>query len=176
MIYLDHAAATPVSKKALEVMEPYWRTEFFNPSAAYLPAKAVAEAYEKAKAAIAHAIGAKGSDLVITGSATEANNLAFTAVSGDGEVLALATEHASVLEVARRSGRRATFFRGHAQERSPKLTVREQCCKFSSNSEIAVDALGRIDLEDLQRKITDKTERSRRPGTQNSPGAPGARR
>jgi|GEM_PF-2825575 len=60
MIYLDHAAATPVSAKALKAMEPYFATEFFNPSAAYLPAKKVAADYEAAKDTIAHAVGAKG--------------------------------------------------------------------------------------------------------------------
>ena len=81
MIYLDHAAATPVSKRALEAMMPYFREEFFNPSAAYLPAKKVAAEYEAAKKTIAQAIGAKSADLVITAGATEANNLAFTALS-----------------------------------------------------------------------------------------------
>ena len=77
MIYLDHAAATPVSKKVLKAMEPYFTREFFNPSAAYLPAKKIAADYEAAKGVIAHAIGAKSTDIVITGGATEANNLAF---------------------------------------------------------------------------------------------------
>ena len=80
MIYLDHAAATPVSKKVLKAMESYFTAEFFNPSAAYLPAKKVAADYEAAKDTIAHAIGAKGNDIIITAGATEANNLAFTAV------------------------------------------------------------------------------------------------
>ena len=80
MIYLDHAAATPVSEKVLKAMKPYFTAEFFNPSAAYLPAKKVAADYEAAKAVIAHAVGAKSSDIVITAGATEANNLAFTAL------------------------------------------------------------------------------------------------
>ena len=42
MIYLDHAAATPVDKRVLTAMEPYFLDDFFNPSAAYLPAKKVA--------------------------------------------------------------------------------------------------------------------------------------
>ena len=66
MIYLDHAAATPVSSKVLKAMEPYFTDQFFNPSAAYLPAKKVAAEYEAAKGEIAHAIGAKATDLVIT--------------------------------------------------------------------------------------------------------------
>ena len=133
MIYLDHAAATPVNPSVLEAMEPFFTTDFFNPSAAYLPAKHVSEAYQNAKAEIAHAIGAKGNDLVITGSATEANNLAFTAASPDGEVLCLATEHASVREVAWHSTK-------------------------GNSPEIAVHPNGLINLEDLKNKITDKTE------------------
>ena len=80
MIYLDHAAATPVDARVQKAMEPYFSVDFFNPSAAYLPAKKVAADYEAAKATIAHAIGAKASDLVITAGATEANNLAFTSI------------------------------------------------------------------------------------------------
>ena len=83
MIYLDHAAATPVSDKVFEAMKPYFLHDFFNPSAAYLPAKKVAADYETAKGVIAHAIGAKASDLVITAGATEANNLAFTVITDD---------------------------------------------------------------------------------------------
>lgn len=151
MIYLDHAAATPVSPRALEAMEPYWRAEFFNPSAAYLPAKKVADAYERAKAEIAHAIGAKGADLIMTGSATEANNLAFTAVGESGEVIACATEHASVLEVAKNSSQR---LQGSS---SPKTNARNTD-KNIGNHLIAVDRSGRVDLVDLARKITPRTE------------------
>ncbi len=99
MIYLDHAAATPVCPKALEAMLPYFSEQFFNPSAPYLPAKRVREIYEQAKDEIAHAIGAKGVDLVITAGATESINLAFTARRG--KALALTTEHAAVLETVK---------------------------------------------------------------------------
>ncbi len=101
MIYLDHAAATPVNPKVLKAMEPYFSHDFFNPSAAYLPAKKVASDYEAAKATIAHAIGAKASDLIITAGATEANNLALTNMAN---VLYLETEHDSVRNVATRYG------------------------------------------------------------------------
>lgn len=99
MIYLDHAAATPVSPKALTAMMPYFTEQFFNPSAPYLPAKRVLEAYEAAKDNLAHTIGAKGVDLIITSGATESINLAFTA--NHGKILALETEHAAVLEAAK---------------------------------------------------------------------------
>jgi cysteine desulfurase len=130
MIYLDHAAATPVSDKVLEAMKPYFGAEFFNPSAAYLPAKKVSADYDKAKGVIAHAIGAKTSDIVITAGATEANNLAFTAISLDGSMLYLETEHDSVRRAAESYGGKA----------------------------IRVLPTGLIDLDDLRNKITDETE------------------
>lgn len=80
MIYLDHAAATPVSRKATLAMQQYFSDQFFNPSAPYLPAKHVRDNYEYAKGQIAHSIGAKGADLIIASGATESINLAFTAV------------------------------------------------------------------------------------------------
>ena len=130
MIYLDHAAATPVSAKVFEAMKPYFLNDFFNPSSAYLPAKKVASEYEEAKGKIAHAIGAKANDLIMTAGATEANNLAFTAVSPDGEVLYLKTEHDSVRNPAKRF----------------------------VYQEIEVDKNGRILMDDLRAKISDKTE------------------
>ncbi|MBQ6127870.1 cysteine desulfurase [Candidatus Saccharibacteria bacterium] len=127
MIYLDYAAATPVHKKVIEAMAPFFADQFFNPSAPYLPAKRVREIYESAKDDVAHTIGAKGNDIVITAGATEANNLAFSAVQ-DSEVLVLETEHASVLNLAKNY-------------------------KYQT---IKVDKNGRIDLLDFQKKLTDK--------------------
>lgn len=128
MIYLDHAAATPLNPKALEAMMPYFGEYFFNPSAPYLPAKRVREVYEDAKTAIARTIGAKGVDLVMTSGATESIQLAFTAARG--RILVAATEHAAVLEAAR----------------SFKYDL------------IAVNAAGVVDLDDLRQKINDEVD------------------
>ena len=134
MIYLDHAAATPVDARVLKAMEPYFTDDFFNPSAAYLPAKKVSAEYEAAKSKIAHAIGAKQSDLVITAGATEANNLAFTVIktkaTEPARILYLETEHDSVRRVAEQYG-------GLAVKVLPN---------------------GVIDLEDLKAKITDDVQ------------------
>lgn len=134
MIYLDHAAATPVSQKALAAMMPYFSERFFNPSAPYLPAKHVREEYETAKDRIAHVIGAKGNDLVMTSGATESVNLAFTVLqkkqaTACPKALVLATEHKAVLEVA----------------------------KQYDYDFIAVDKNGIIRLDDLHEKIDDDT-------------------
>lgn len=114
--------------RVLKAMEPYFLRDFFNPSAAYLPAKKVAAEYETAKGIIAHAIGAKASDLVITAGATEANNLAFTALNTG--ILYLETEHDSVRKAAKQHGGEA----------------------------VRVLSNGVIDLNDLKTKITDETQ------------------
>lgn len=133
MIYLDYAAATPLSDKALRAMLPYFNEQFFNPSAAYLPAVQVRRAYEQAKDDIAHVIGAKGADLVMTSGATESINLAFSIIptNSDAEVLISAVEHPSVLENAKRAGDYKT---------------------------IKVDQNGRVDLEDFKAKLSPKTQ------------------
>ena len=96
MIYLDHAAATPLAESARRAMTPYLAEKFFNPSAAYLPAAEVRREYEAAKERIAHVIGAKGADLVITSGATESINLAFSLVPSSAETLISAVEHPAV--------------------------------------------------------------------------------
>lgn len=126
MIYLDYAAATPISSKALKAMEPYFAEQFFNPSAPYLPAKKVRADYESAKDRLAHSIGAKGVDLVVTSGATESINLAFTAVPTSAPVLILATEHPAVVAAA------------------AKHPVQE----------IKVDQTGYIDLADFKQKLS----------------------
>ncbi len=133
MIYLDHAAATPVQPKALAAMLPYFTEDFFNPSAPYLPAKRVREAYTTAKDTLAHTIGAKGVDLVMTAGATESINLAFTVCREQSlslrspKILIPTTEHAAVIEAA----------------------------KAYQFEFVAVDRTGMIDLADLKSKITD---------------------
>ncbi len=130
MIYLDYAAATPVSKKAKAAMLPYFDEKFFNPSAAYLPAVETRHEYEAAKDTIAHAIGAKGVDLVVTSGATEANSLVFAAVPDDAEVLISAVEHPSI--------------RANASRKKCQV--------------IAVDQNGRVDLADFKKKLSPKTQ------------------
>ena len=140
MIYLDHAAATPVSEKVLRAMEPYFSHEFFNPSAAYLPAKKVAADYEAAKGTIAHAIGAKANDLIITAGATEANNLALSvATRADRAPLIEGTKSHSILYLA-----------------TEHDSIRKPAEKHGAG-EIKVLANGLIDLNDLKVKITDDT-------------------
>lgn len=131
MIYLDHAAATPLSQKAFNAMQLYFSEQFFNPSAAYLPAVEVRHAYEKAKDDIAHVIGVKGVDLVMTSGATESINLAFSLVGPDAEVITSAVEHPAVRENAKRA----------------ELAY-----------EVKVNSVGRVNLDDFRAKLSPRTQ------------------
>jgi cysteine desulfurase len=98
MIYLDHAAATPMDARVLKVMQPYFTDNFFNPSSPYLPAVSVRHDYENAKHNLAVQIGAKTGEIIITAGATESINLAIGSVSG--HVVTSNIEHDSVLASA----------------------------------------------------------------------------
>lgn len=100
LLYLDHAAATPLDERVLRVMQPYFTEQFFNPSSPYAPALKVRRDYEAAKQAIATTIGVKGDELVMTAGATESINLAFNSVGG--HVITANIEHHAVLAAAKR--------------------------------------------------------------------------
>jgi cysteine desulfurase len=100
VIYLDHAAATPLDKRVLFAMEPYFTELFYNPSSPYSAALAVRRDYEAAKQAIASSIGAKPDELVMTAGATESVNLALGSIGG--HMVTANIEHHAVLEAAKR--------------------------------------------------------------------------
>lgn len=95
MIYLDHAAATPLDDRVFKVMQPYLSDNFFNPSAPYAPAVAVRRDYEAAKRKLANLIGGRENEIIMTAGATESINLAIDGV--DGHVVTTNIEHKAVL-------------------------------------------------------------------------------
>lgn len=99
IIYLDHAAATPMDDRVLRAMQPYFTDLFYNPSSPYAPALSVRRDYEAAKDTIARAIGGRADELVITAGATESINLVFSSIGG--HVVASNIEHHAVLAAAR---------------------------------------------------------------------------
>ena len=101
IIYLDHAAATPIDPVVLSDMMPYFSDKFFNPSSPYSVAVEVKRDYQEAKSRIARSMGVQADELVMTAGATESVNIALSAASG---VIAVgATEHMSVLSMAQKS-------------------------------------------------------------------------
>ncbi|HET6622304.1 MAG TPA: cysteine desulfurase family protein [Candidatus Saccharimonadales bacterium] len=100
--YLDHAAATPLDERVFQVMQTYLTEQFYNPSAAYSPARQVRSALNDARHRLAMVIGAKETEAILTAGATESINLAIHGVmmGQGGNLIVGATEHASVRAAA----------------------------------------------------------------------------
>lgn len=159
VIYLDHAAATPVDAKVMAAMQPFFSDSFYNPSAPYAPAVVVRREYEAAKQTIARAIGAKGDDLVITAGATESINLAFS--SFEGHVVTSNIEHHAVLAAARTH--EVTLVEADARGFVPATTVK---AAIQPNTTLVSIALANNELGTIQplRDIAEivRTEREAR--------------
>ncbi len=132
-IYLDHNAGAPLRPEAraamLAVLGPP-----ANPSSAHREGARARGLLEDARAGVASLVGARPADVVFTGGATEANNLALRGVlAAAGEHAGLvvsAIEHASVLETARHlagGGARVTVVPVDAEGRVEAARVVAAC-------------------------------------------------
>jgi cysteine desulfurase len=104
IIYLDHAAATPLDSSVLQAMQPYFNEKFYNPSAVYLAAQGVSKDVEAARAGVAQIIGARPIEVTFVAGGTEANNLAISGIMRaypGAKAVTTGIEHDSVLEAVR---------------------------------------------------------------------------
>ncbi len=76
-IYLDYSASTPVDKKVVEEMLPYFNEKYGNSSAVYSLGQESLFAIDKSRKIIADFLNCKQEEIYFTGSATEANNIAI---------------------------------------------------------------------------------------------------
>jgi cysteine desulfurase len=132
MIYLDYAAATPLDGDVLAAMQPYFSTEFYNPSATYQAGRQAHTSLEAARSQVAHWLGSRPSEVIFTAGGTESDNLAIHGVMRrfpEGNIVVSAIEHDAVL-----------------------LSARQYECR-----EAAVQPDGRIDLKALANCIDDNT-------------------
>lgn len=81
MIYLDHASTTPVDKRVLKKMLPYFDVNFQNPSSLYSPALKAKKAINKARAQVAKFLNCKPGEIVFTAGGTESDNLAILGIA-----------------------------------------------------------------------------------------------
>lgn len=103
MIYLDHAATTPVAEAVLEAMFPYFASEFGNPSSVHRAGQAARRAVEAARETVARTLDVRARQVVFTSGATEADTQAIysAARTQAGGLVVSAVEHAAVLAAAR---------------------------------------------------------------------------
>jgi len=79
-VYLDWAAATPLSENALTAMMPYLSGQFGNPSAIHIEGQATRNAVEEGRQTIATAVQVRPEFVTFTSGGTEGNNLAIFGV------------------------------------------------------------------------------------------------
>ena len=109
-VYLDYHATTPVDRRVLERMLPFFTETFGNPaSSTHQWGWRAQEAVEQSRREVASLIGASPREIYFTSGATESNNLAIQGVwaamdAARRQVVVSAIEHKSVLEGAERLG------------------------------------------------------------------------
>jgi cysteine desulfurase len=98
MLYLDHAATTPVLPEVWEAMRPYAVEHFGNPASAHAAGRKARQALEDARERVAALLGASPDEVIFTSGATEANNLALFGLAGSppGHILTSPIEHPCV--------------------------------------------------------------------------------
>ncbi|MEL0283538.1 MAG: cysteine desulfurase family protein [Ilumatobacter sp.] len=106
LLYLDHAASTPMRPAAVEAMTPFLTDCFANPSGSHRFARTARRAVDEAREQVADVLGVLPGEVVFTGCGTESDNQAVTgSVAGrPGVAVTSAAEHHAVLDPVVASG------------------------------------------------------------------------
>ncbi len=78
--YLDHNATTPLDERVLEVMLPYLRDLYGNPSSIHAFGRRARAALDKARAQVAQLVNVQTSQVLFTSGGTESNNLILKSI------------------------------------------------------------------------------------------------
>ena len=105
MVYLDHAATTPLDGRVLQAMTPYLTEIYGNASSQHSYGRKAANAVTEARDKIADIMGVSPSELYFTSGGTEAGNTALkgvcAALRGRGRHVVLsALEHPALISAA----------------------------------------------------------------------------
>ncbi len=113
-IYFDYAATTPVDKEVIKAMAPYLNEKFGNPGSLHFFGQEALAAVDASRETIAKTVGADFNEIIFTGSATEANNLALRGIAKFSSkqftlckknsplrIIISSIEHESILKTAR---------------------------------------------------------------------------
>jgi cysteine desulfurase len=138
-IYLDHAATTPLRPEALEAMLPYLSEHFGNPSSAHAFGRKARAGLDEAHERVSKRLNAEPREIIFTSGGTEANNLAIKGAAWAGKarghrIVTSPVEHHAV---------------GHTLQYLERFGF--------EIVEVPVDRYGRVDPDQLDAAITDKT-------------------
>ena len=106
VIYMDNAATTRLSGRALEAMMPYLTEQYANPAGTYSFTHASNAAMEKARKQVADVIGATSAEIFFTSGGTESDNWALKGTMRANEkkgrhLIISAIEHHAILHSAK---------------------------------------------------------------------------
>ena len=104
--YLDYNSTTPIDPRVLDVMLPFLKDNFANPSSSHHFGQSINEKVKQARIQIADFINAEPNELIFTSGATEAINIALKGVvdnySNKGKhIVTFSTEHKAVLDTCK---------------------------------------------------------------------------
>jgi cysteine desulfurase len=143
-VYLDYAAATPLKKSVLRAMMPHLKADYGNASAIHAEGVAARVVVEAARSRVARALQVRPEFVTFTSGGTESNNLAIVGAIerlccegrsfADIEVVTTMIEHPSVLNTMK------------------ALETKGVVVKY-----VAVDSEGFVNVEELQKLLSEKT-------------------
>ena len=139
-VYLDYQATTPMDKRVLEAMIPYFTEKFGNPhSRSHSYGWESEEAVETARQQVASLINANPKEIIFTSGATESNNMAIKGAAHfykdkKKHIITCVTEHKCVLDACR-----------HLEQEGFEVTY------------LPVKKNGLIDIENLKKAIRPET-------------------
>lgn len=139
LVYLDHAATTPVSSSVLAAMQPFFCDCYGNPSSIYEFSMKSKKALTAARETIASALGCEPSEIYFTSGGSESDNWALRGIAEEmgkkgRHIITTKIEHHAVLNTCKwleKNGFRVTY--------------------------VGVDENGIIKMEELRRAVTPDT-------------------
>lgn len=139
-IYLDHAATTYTDPEVLEAMLPYFQEIYGNAESMHTQGQKSSTAIRKARQTVAQILNCQPKEVIFTGTATEANNLAIFGVT-----------KAKLKENNSQKLRIITTKIEHPSVYYPCKKLEEEGCEVIF---LDVDSQGFINLENLESLIS----------------------
>ncbi len=139
VIYVDHAATSPLHPDVLEKMLPYYQTLFGNPSSIHQVGRQARQALDQARSRLASLFAVSEQTLVFTSGGTEADNMAIIGYALENEnkgkhIITSQIEHHAVLHACE-----------ELEKRGFEVTY------------LPVDETGRVRLNDVQKSLRNDT-------------------
>ena len=139
MVYMDHAATTPVRSEVMEAMLPYFTHRFGNASSLYTLAQESRRAVDESRELVARVLGCRTSEVVFTSGGSESDNTALKGAAlalkqTGNHIITTSIEHHAVLHTCQ-----------YLEDTGFRVTY------------LPVDRDGLVDTEDVLKAVTDET-------------------